>query len=84
MTGEWPTIGRIPNWDRENWPVPKFIRRDPLTKHARLISYADDDPNLEIAAESCSFDAAEYEEDSLWGSGLTEIVLTKLLTNTLA
>jgi hypothetical protein len=79
MTGEWPVLGHLENWDRDDWPMPKFIRRDPLGKRARLVSYADNDPNQEIAEEPCSFEATGYEADTLWGAGFAEILLTKLL-----
>lgn len=82
MTGEWPVVGHLENWDRDDWPMPKFIRRDPLGKRARLVSYADDDPNQEIAEEPCSFEATGYEADTLWGAGFAEIMLTKLLGTT--
>jgi hypothetical protein len=78
MTGEWPIIGSLQNWDRDDWPMPKFIRQDPLTKRARLVSYADDDPNKEIAEELCHFEATGYEADSLLGAGFVELLLTKL------
>jgi hypothetical protein len=32
MTGEWPVIWHLQNWGRDDWPMPKFIRRDPLGK----------------------------------------------------
>jgi hypothetical protein len=79
MTGEWPVVGHLQNWDQEDWPMPKFIRRDPLAKRARLVSYADDDPNQLVSEEPGNFEAAEYEEDSLLGAGFVELLLTRLL-----
>lgn len=75
--GSWPTIGRVPDWNRQNWPVPKFIRRDPLSKRAWLVSYSDDDPSWLVGEEPCGFDSDAYETDSLWGAGFVEIVLTR-------
>jgi hypothetical protein len=59
--------------------MPKFIRRDPLGKRARLVSYADDDPNQLIAEEPGNFEAAGFEDDSLLGAGFVELLLTRLL-----
>jgi hypothetical protein len=28
---EWPIVGNIPGWDRRKWPMPSFMRRDPLS-----------------------------------------------------
>jgi hypothetical protein len=78
MTGEWPVVGHLQNWDRDNWPMPKFIRRAPFTS-ARLVSYADDDPSKEVAEEPCNSDAEGYEEDGLMGAGFVELLLTELL-----
>ncbi len=27
--GEWPVLGRLAGWDRTEWPMPVFIRREP-------------------------------------------------------
>jgi hypothetical protein len=82
MTGEWPVVGRVPDWDRADWPIPKFIRRDDVTKRAWLISYADDNPGQEIAEERCDFEASGYERASLLGAGLVEILMSRLAEDT--
>ena len=40
----WIVIGAQPDWDRTQWPVPPAIRRDPLSKCAWKVQYADDLP----------------------------------------
>src|SRR2546427_613319 len=30
INGEWPIRGRVPGWDRSRWPMPHFVRKDPL------------------------------------------------------
>jgi hypothetical protein len=79
MSGKWPVVGRLQKWNRGDWPMPKFIRRAPLGKGARLVSYADDDPNQLIAEEAGDFEATGYEEDTLKGAGFVELLLTRLL-----
>ena len=32
INGEWPICGEIPNWNRSEWPMPDFVRRDPLAR----------------------------------------------------
>src|SRR5262245_42361437 len=44
LDGTWPIIGASPVWDREKWPIPPFIRRDPLSERAWRVIYADDNP----------------------------------------
>jgi hypothetical protein len=80
FTGEWPILGHLEKWDRDDWPMPTFIRRDPIGKRTCLVRYADDDPNRQIAEEPCNFETTGYEQDSLFGAGAVEILLTRLLT----
>jgi hypothetical protein len=40
--GKWPIIGKIPNWKREDWPLPLFYRDD-LLRGPVLVQFADDD-----------------------------------------
>jgi Immunity protein 26 len=79
VNGEWQVVGRVPNWSRSEWPVPDFVRRDPLGRlKPRLVRYSDDDPN-HIDAEFEIDDDAGLATDSMSGYGAVEIKLTKLL-----
>jgi Immunity protein 26 len=77
--GEWPIISHLRDWDKERWPMPRFVREDPLLKRAWLITVSDDDPSIEVAREGCESGIAGYERASLLGAGVVEIQLTKLL-----
>jgi hypothetical protein len=78
INGEWPVVGNVPNWDRAEWSMPDFVRRDDLSKKAWLVRYSDDDPNRIEAEYPTEFDS-KLGRDSLSGYGAVEIVLTKLL-----
>jgi hypothetical protein len=28
LKGDWPVLGSLPGWDRQQWPVPSFAHRD--------------------------------------------------------
>jgi hypothetical protein len=45
INGDWEILGKIPEWVREAWPMPGFVRRDLLgiQRPTRAV-YADDDP----------------------------------------
>ena len=46
INGEWTLHGRVPNWDRSEWPMPDFVIRDPLgMRKPILVRYSDVDPN---------------------------------------
>src|SRR5580765_7399095 len=55
INGEWPICGQLGNWDRAQWPMPDFVRRDPLGhKKPIRVRYSNSDPN-KIESE-CSID----------------------------
>lgn len=78
VNGEWPVIG-VAHWVREDWPMPSFVRRDPLSKRAWLVRYSDTDPRQIEQEDLLPNEASALEEASLCGYGSVEIKLTKLL-----
>ena len=79
MNGRWPVISHIEDWDRARWPMPRFVRRDEISKRAFLVAYSEDDPKTQLAEERCDFDISGFEKDSVWGAGFAETVLAKAL-----
>ena len=79
INGEWPVVGAVPNWNRAEWPMPDFVRRDPLGRMKPvLVRHCDTDP-LCIEVEYPIDDDTGLETDALSGYGAVEIRLTKLL-----
>jgi len=79
INGEWPIVGAIPNWNRSEWPMQDFVRRDPLGKlKPILVRYCDTDP-MRIEAEFPIDDDSGLETDSASGYGAVEIKLSRLL-----
>ena len=37
--GEWPLLATRRPWNRADWPLPQFVRRDVLSSAARLVEY---------------------------------------------
>lgn len=80
INGKWPIYGKISNWNRSEWPMPDFIRRDPLGRlRPVLVRYLDDDPNR-VETEYSIDDDSDMLPDSSAGYGAVEIRLTKLLS----
>lgn len=81
LRGEWPVLGRIPDWKSEDWPVPFFVRvnyADP--RQSRLVEY--DPVNLGVVAKAHSIGddrLDDYFEDGMSGYGALEVQLTNLL-----
>jgi hypothetical protein len=81
MNGEWPIKGTIPGWERSQWPMPEFVKRDPLRKKKPvLVRYSDVDPAC-VEAEILLSGEDQLEADLLSGYGSVEIKLTKLLSD---
>lgn len=79
INGEWPIRGQIPGWNRAQWLMPDFVRKDPLgRKGPVLVRYSDADP-ARVEMETPTTDHAELGVDSISGYGSVEIKLTKLL-----
>lgn len=77
--GKWPILGTVPKWNRSEWPMPDFARRDPLGRmKSRRVRYSDNDPSCR-EAEYPIEDDSSLATDSLSGYGAVEIKLTKLL-----
>jgi hypothetical protein len=78
IEGKWPVRGRAPNWNRSEWTMPDFVRREPISNKAWLVRYSDVDPSR-VATEQLADPASYLPVTSLSGSGSLEIKLTKLL-----
>jgi hypothetical protein len=79
QNGTWPILGQVSNWKRAEWPMPDFVRRDPLVKRKlRLVHYSDNDPS-HIESQHPIDEDPGLQTDSLSGYGVVEIKLTKLL-----
>lgn len=74
----WPIIGESPNWRREDWPLPPFVRVSDISGKGTMSHYSDElkfmyegpcDPAL----------ASQYPQDALSGYVAVEIHLTRIL-----
>ena len=79
--GQWPILGRQPEWDREAWPMPVLIRYEELTGRTFQAFYDPDDPLKLLREEQVPPGVAEQgPKDSLMGAGFVEIRLTRMLS----
>ena len=80
MAKGWPIIGKSKTWNLKEWPVPQFIRQDPLSHKAWKVTYCDADMIAPMSEQPIAYDVA-LEKDAVLGSGALELLLTKLLYN---
>ena len=75
--GSWPVIGRLPNWKREEWPIPYF-KREHGSPSGVLVRYTDD--LLKWAeVKRCPGGMEGYEHDGAIGAGIVVNRLSKLI-----
>ena len=79
LNERWPMLGDSEHWQRDEWPMPSFIRRNESLQRAWRATYADADPAKLDREESVPFDTPGLESDSLYGYGATELLMSKLL-----
>lgn len=80
IDGSWPLIGSSPTWDRAQWPMPMFCRREPLSGRAFLVEYPDANPNgipRETPVDHSECD--HLPRDGMSGFGSVERELTRRL-----
>jgi hypothetical protein len=77
VDGLWPVVGTMPNWNRAQWPVPKFPFTDPLTGRKYLRTFDDNDPRRRIAQERVDDDYVFPEEDD---SARGHLIAVKVLS----
>ena len=80
IDGSWPIIGDAVGFERDEWTIPTFIRRDDIAKVAWLVVYADDNPNEVVSEQSIPYQTEGLEKDSLLGAGAAELVISQLLS----
>jgi hypothetical protein len=79
MDGRWPIISRTQGWDRGMWPMPKFVRIEPVSNKVYLVSFSDDDPSARLTEKRIDDNSANYARDSLKGASGLEKTLSRLL-----
>ena len=80
VRGDWPIIGALAEWRREQWPIPAFVRHDLLTDEYMRVEYPDDDPNGQPREVPISREQFEgLPEDGMAGSQFVEARLSRLV-----
>ena len=79
LRGEWPIVYRPAKWNREDWPMPSFVRTELPDSRAWRVVYHDNDPNRVMSESRLESDPAVFERDAVFGAGAIELLLTKLL-----
>jgi hypothetical protein len=76
---KWQVIGSIAPWDRQDWPMPYFVRKDDISKKAWRVRLSETNVHEVIEEQPVSYDSP-LERQGLYGAGAVELLLTKLLS----
>jgi hypothetical protein len=79
VSGEWSIIGVLPNWNRQSWEMPDFVRRDPIGRRAWAVRYSDIDPSVAVLEYPVEYEA-NLQDSWLSGYGAVELKLSDLLS----
>ena len=78
LNGEWKILGSLPDWQRDDWRMPDFVRRDPVGKRAWRVRRSDADPSKIDSEEPVMFET-NLPPNISSGYGAVEIKLTQIL-----
>jgi Immunity protein 26 len=78
VNGAWHIIGPLPEWERELWGMPDFVRRDPIGKRAWRVRRLDSDPSVIDSEEPVNFDT-NLPPNLSSAYGAVELKLTEIL-----
>ncbi|MBZ9722125.1 MULTISPECIES: Imm26 family immunity protein [unclassified Mesorhizobium] len=79
INGDWRIIGELDAWRKEDWPMPRFVDKNDLSKKVFISTYADSDPSELERHDPAPLDIVGLEPDGLHGYGAVELLMTKQL-----
>lgn len=79
INGEWQVLGSSSSWRRSDWPIPNFLRADPLSGHAWRVEYSDLNPNEVIREIPITRMDPHLQRDSMSGYGAAARKIDALL-----
>ena len=76
---EWQVLGHE-QWNKSDWPMPRFARKDVISGRISLVEYDENDPGRELLVTPSDLTQQRaLPDDGLYGYGAVELRLTKLL-----
>jgi hypothetical protein len=81
ISGDWKIVGSLDNWHRDQWPIPKFLRKPVGDNQGWIVTYGDDNLLVPASEERCAKEDLEMDRDGIAGAGFVEKTLSKLLNN---
>ena len=75
LNKKWPVFGQVWPWDRLAWPMPEFVRIDPIRNVSRIVIYDESDPLKEVTSKPCTSDPSKYPRAVSYDAKAVEIYL---------
>ena len=79
IEGTWPVIGDARDWARNEWPMPMFVRREPVSGRIWRVYRSDTNPNKMVKQElATDIVSDQIRNDAVYGYGAAEDLLEHL------
>lgn len=78
---KWPVVCHGENWHRRDWPMPQFVREEPISDRTWLVECSDDDP-LKVVSEERLLESDQSGDRPVYriaGAGAVEARLRSLI-----
>lgn len=80
LSGEWPIIGKLRDWNREKWKMPAFYRQEPIQGMLFRVEYPDDNPlGIPIVTRASSDEVEGLQKDGSHGYKSMSGLLSRLI-----
>jgi len=77
INGEWPILGRLPLWNRNDWPMPAFMQVEPISNRVWKIEYPDENPGGKPRRTRITGSSSNLPKDGMGGYKYIEEILQK-------
>ncbi|HEY0455790.1 MAG TPA: Imm26 family immunity protein [Verrucomicrobiae bacterium] len=73
--GKWKLLGRLSEWQRDKWPSPGFVRKEPISNKVFKVVYSDTDPSKMEREILLPCDDSNMPRNFLAGAAAAELYL---------
>ena len=80
--GEWPLVGRLPNWDRTLWPIPPLALIRPHAQSYIRVERGPDNPDVVLRQQRGDFETSPLNRAGAWDGESVQSILARLLLGT--
>lgn len=77
--GRWRVVGSVEDWRSSDWPVPEFVREDPIRRKRWRVRYAEHDLLTPLNEATLSDEEPAGLTDRVYGVDALEKMISRVL-----